>query len=140
LIRDLYKSYSQKIVILIDEYDALVLKVINKPILLEFTREVMSNFYLQIKSADPYLDFVFITGCTKFSKMGVFSSLNNLVDISLENEFGSLMGITHEELKDNFSLFISNTAKILNLSVRCGKAHSPWRLRCLPGNSLCSGR
>jgi hypothetical protein len=76
----------------------------------------MSNFYSQVKTADKHLDFVFITGCTKFARMGVFSSLNNLVDISLDPEFGVFMGITHEELLSNFSSFISITAQILNTS------------------------
>jgi hypothetical protein len=106
---------------LIDEYDAPVIKVIQTPglsrikDLLEDTRGVMSNFYSKIKSADDYLDLVFITGVTKFSLMGVFSTLNNLTDISLLPEFAAIAGFTQEELENSFRPFIGRTADALNL-------------------------
>ncbi|MDR1110933.1 MAG: ATP-binding protein [Deltaproteobacteria bacterium] len=121
LIEDIQASYSQKVVLLIDEYDAPVIKTIQDPVLskiknlIEDTRSIMSNFYSKVKSADEYLDFVFITGVTKFSRMGVFSTLNNLTDISLLPEFASFIGFTHEELELNFKPFIKRTADRLCL-------------------------
>ncbi|MDR1111532.1 MAG: ATP-binding protein [Deltaproteobacteria bacterium] len=121
LIRDVQKAYSQKVVLLIDEYDAPVIKVIQDPRLsgiadlLRDTRSVMSDFYGKIKSADKYLEFVFITGVTKFSRMGVFSSLNNITDISLSPEFAGIVGFTHEELENNFKPFVRRMADTLDL-------------------------
>jgi hypothetical protein len=106
---------------LVDEYDAPVIKVIQTPGLkkieglLEDTRTVMSDFYSKIKSMDQDLYFTFITGVTKFSRMGVFSALNNLIDISLMPEFSSIVGFTHEELASNFGPFIEETAASLRL-------------------------
>jgi hypothetical protein len=121
LIRDIQKAHSQKVVLLIDEYDAPVIKVIQDPGLSEIndllkkTRTVMSDFYAKIKSADEYLEFVFITGVTKFSRMGVFSTLNNLKDISLRPEFAAFMGYSQEELETNFGPFIRQMAIKLGL-------------------------
>jgi hypothetical protein len=121
LIEDVSERYSQKVVLLIDEYDAPVIRVIQDPglskvedLLLD-TRRVMSDFYGKIKSADENLEFVFITGVTKFSRMGVFSTLNNLKDISLKPEFAAFMGYTQEELETNFVPFIRRTANRLGL-------------------------
>jgi hypothetical protein len=121
LIEDVSERYSQKVVLLIDEYDAPVIRVIQDPglskvedLLLD-TRRVMSDFYGKIKSADEYLEFVFITGVTKFSRMGVFSTLNNLKDISLRPEFAAFMGYSQEELETNFGPFIRRTASRFGL-------------------------
>jgi hypothetical protein len=75
----------------------------------------MSDFYSKIKTADDYLEFVFITGVTKFSRMGVFSTLNNLTDISLLPEFAGVVGFTQEELEKYFKPFIGRTADTLCL-------------------------
>ena len=116
LVEDVSKAYSEKVVLLVDEYDAPVIKVVQTPglskieDLFEDTRTVMSNFYSKIKDLDEELHFVFITVVTKFSKMGVFSTLNNLTDISLLPEFASFIGFTHEELVENFKPFIAMVA------------------------------
>ncbi|MDR1110147.1 MAG: ATP-binding protein [Deltaproteobacteria bacterium] len=122
LILDIKKARSQNVVILIDEYDAPVIKIIQDPALakikdlLKDTRSIMSNFYSKIKDEDSNIDFVFITGVTKFSSMGVFSTLNNLKDISLLPEFAALLGFTQEELENNFMPFIRKTADRLCLT------------------------
>ncbi|MDR1109594.1 MAG: ATP-binding protein, partial [Deltaproteobacteria bacterium] len=121
LIRDINESCSQKVVLLIDEYDAPVIKVIQDPglsgiaDLLRDTRSVMSDFYGKIKSADEHLELVFITGVTKFSRMGVFSTLNNITDISLLPEFAAIVGFTQEELERYFKPFVRRTADSLDL-------------------------
>jgi hypothetical protein len=78
----------------------------------------MSNFYKMIKVANKALHFVFITGVTKFSRMGVFSTLNNIKDISLFPEFAALTGFTQKELEDNFRPYIKSTAESLQLTER----------------------
>ncbi|MDR1111640.1 MAG: AAA family ATPase, partial [Deltaproteobacteria bacterium] len=121
LIREIKEVCSKNAVLLIDEYDAPVIKIVQNPglskikDLLEDTRTVMSNFYSKIKDEDANLDFVFITGVTKFSRMGVFSTLNNIKDISLLPEFAALAGFTQEELENNFKPFIGRTADALDL-------------------------
>ncbi|MDR3205121.1 MAG: ATP-binding protein [Deltaproteobacteria bacterium] len=122
LIPDVKKARSQDVVLLIDEYDAPVIKVIQTPglakikDLLEDTRTIMSNFYSKIKDAEADLHFVLITGVTKFSRMGIFSSLNTIKDISLSPQFASLVGFTHEELIENFKPFIEMAARKFNLN------------------------
>jgi hypothetical protein len=79
-------------------------------------RETLRIFYSQIKAAAEHIEFVFITGVTKFSRMGVFSMPNNLVDISLMPEFGEFMGDTQKELTDNFAPHIKETAEELEMT------------------------
>lgn len=115
LIRQLQKQQGQ-VVILIDEYD--------KPILdnlLDFKnandmREVLRSFYTVLKSCDEYLRFVFITGISKFSKMGVFSAMNNLEDISMDKRFGDIAGYTQSELEYYFADWLNATANVMNIS------------------------
>jgi hypothetical protein len=102
---------------LVDEYDAPVLNAIQEPKsiknkrFIDQTRKVMRGFYTIIKAADAFTDFVFLTGISKFSRMGVFSSLNNINDISLDPEYAALMGYTQKELLDNFTPFVEKVAK-----------------------------
>jgi hypothetical protein len=109
------------VVVLIDEYDSPVISVIQREKSayaeqLDDTRNVMRSFYSRIKTADEHIESAFITGLTKFSRMGVFSTLNNLVDLSLEPEFGAFMGYTQEELENNFRGFTARTANELGMS------------------------
>ncbi|MDR0620540.1 MAG: ATP-binding protein [Deltaproteobacteria bacterium] len=123
LIKDVSEANSnKKVVLLVDEYDAPVIKVIQDPALskieglLRATRSVMSNFYSKIKDLDRYLDFVFITGITKYTQTSIYSGFNNLRDISLKPEFAPFAGFTQEELENNFRPFIRRTADKLKLS------------------------
>ncbi|MDR1313213.1 MAG: AAA family ATPase, partial [Deltaproteobacteria bacterium] len=122
LIQDVHKASGQKAVLLLDEYDAPVINIIgrekrscDKNLLMD-TRTVMQDFYTQIKVEEEHIKFAFITGVTKFSRMGVFSRLNNLLDISLFPGFSAFMGYTHEELKTYFAPFITHTARALKMS------------------------
>ncbi|MBF0224488.1 MAG: ATP-binding protein [Desulfobacterales bacterium] len=98
--RDLIESLEQinKVVILIDEYDKPIIDVINNIELAKANRETLKAFYSVIKEADPYLRFVFLTGVSKFSKISVFSGLNNLFDITMHREYAELLGYTQNEL------------------------------------------
>ena len=102
LIRYAYEKYNQKVVVLIDEYDKPILDNIEKKILPYQVREILKGFYGVIKESDKYLQFVFITGVSKFSKVNLFSGLNNLLDITLDPEFATICGYTELELQTTF--------------------------------------
>ena len=90
-----------KVVILIDEYDKPLVENIYAPHVEEI-RQVLENFYINIKASDEHLRFVFMTGVTKFSKVSVFSKLNNLRDISMSEAFATMYGYTQEEVEHYF--------------------------------------
>ena len=104
LLRYIYETTHQQVIVLVDEYD--------KPLLLtleegledlnnEYCR-ILKGFFAVLKSGDPYLRFVFLTGVSRFSKISLFSDLNHLNDISLNRDYSSVCGITEDELKSNF--------------------------------------
>ena len=98
IIERAYKKTGKKVVVLIDEYDAPLLDVVHEEEMLPVLRNVMRNFYSPLKDCDPYLQFVFITGITKFSQLSIFSELNNLLNISMDEEYAAVCGITKEEM------------------------------------------
>ena len=89
-------------VVLVDEYDKPLLEALENDELEEHNKAVFKGFFGTLKSYDEYLRFVFITGVTKFSKVSIFSDLNQLDDISLSKRFAGLCGITEEEVEENF--------------------------------------
>lgn len=89
----------ERAVIIIDEYDAPLLDVMNDKVKLEPMRQIMRNFYSPIKSLDPYLQFAFITGINKFAQLSIFSELNNLKNISMMPEYSAICGISQAELE-----------------------------------------
>jgi len=105
-------STQAKVAILIDEYDAPLLKHIATPETATEIRDFLSGFYTTIKALDPYIYFTFFTGVTKFSKTSLFSGANNLDDISLSEEFATICGYTEEEVVTNFNDWIADCAKI----------------------------
>jgi hypothetical protein len=111
LIQRAFKQTGQKAVILIDEYDAPLLEVLTMPEKLDEVRNVMREFYSQIKYCDEYIHFAFMTGISTFSQLGMFSELNNLKNITNEDAYASLCGITLPELKDNFAYGIRKFAE-----------------------------
>jgi hypothetical protein len=111
LIRSACKQTGQKVVILIDEYDAPLLEVLTEPEKLAEVRGFMRKFYSQIKNCDEYIRFAFMTGISTFSQLGMFSELNNLRNITNDNDYASLCGITLPELKDNFEYGIRKFAE-----------------------------
>jgi hypothetical protein len=110
LIKRAYEQTGQKVVILIDEYDAPLLEVLLMTEKLEEVRNYMRNFYSQIKSSYQYLRFAFLTGISTFSQLGMFSELNNLNDITNVDEYSAICGVTLQELKDNFRFGIHKFA------------------------------
>ena len=97
IVESAYKKFGQKVVVIIDEYDALMLNTIHDDDLQDKIREQQNNLFSPLKELDPYLRFVFITGITKFSQMSIFSTLNNLHDISLLPDYERLCGISMDE-------------------------------------------
>lgn len=116
LIQHAYEKTGNKVVVLIDEYDAPLLDVLSDDKSLEENRQVMRNFYSPLKSCDQYLRFVFITGITKFSQLSIFSELNNLQNISMMPQYAGICGITTEELQTQFSDDIDDFASRVNKS------------------------
>jgi hypothetical protein len=112
LIQKVYRITGRKVVLLIDEYDAPIMNVFHKPDVLQGVREVMRNFYSSLKANNEYLKFVFITGVSTFSQMGIFSELNNLDVITNERTYASICGITEQELIDKFQQGIADIAEV----------------------------
>ncbi len=113
---DLFEQLSKKgkVAVLIDEYDKPILEHLDNPDKAEKIRDILRSFYSTLKDADPYLEFVLLTGITKFTKTGVFSTLNNLNDISAWDEFSQMMGYTQEELEKYFDVYIDIGMKKMN--------------------------
>jgi len=116
LIIKMYTKHNRQIVVLIDEYDKLYIDHVDNHEMAEKVREVLANFYVQIKGNDELLSFALLTGISKFAKMGVFSKLNTLTDISLRDEYAALCGITKDELLANFDDYIDITAEAMNIT------------------------
>ena len=111
LIVSAYEKTGKKVVILIDEYDAPLLDVVHEEKTLPVLRNVMRNFYSPLKASDPYLQFVFLTGITKFSQLSIFSELNNLKNISMRPDYAGVCGITKEEMLTAMSDYIDDFAE-----------------------------
>jgi len=104
------KKYDGKVVILLDEYDKPYTDFVNDPVMAENVRNVLRNFYVQIKTNDRYIRFTFITGISKFAKFGVFSALNTPSDISLMPKYAEICGYTEEEIIQYFPDYLEDTA------------------------------
>ena len=103
IIRRAFMKTGQRVVILIDEYDAPLLDVVHEDKTLPVLRNVMRNFYSPLKACDPYLRFVFMTGITKFSQLSIFSELNNLRNISMDTSYAAVCGISEDEMLSQMS-------------------------------------
>ena len=100
----------QKVVVLIDEYDAPMLDSNAKPELQEQIRSIMRDFFSPLKANEGLLRFVFLTGITKFSQLSIFSELNNIKNYSLDDRYATICGFTEQELLDNFHEGITDLA------------------------------
>ncbi|MGP1577760.1 MAG: ATP-binding protein [Treponema sp.] len=103
LLKRIYQQTGQQVVILVDEYDKPLLQTMGvNEVLNEDYRNTLKAFYSVMKTCDEYIRFAFLTGVTKFSKISIFSDLNNLKDISLNETYAGICGITQQELESNF--------------------------------------
>ncbi|MBQ7456145.1 MAG: AAA family ATPase [Desulfovibrio sp.] len=114
-IEAIYKKYGS-IVLLIDEYDKPILDAIPDEEKALCMRKILRDFYTTIKSCDEYFRFIFITGISKFSKIGLFSAMNNLLDISLTEQYSDIVGYTQEEIESYFDERIQYIARKKNIS------------------------
>ena len=115
LISAVYAKTGKQVVVLIDEYDAPLLDVVHEDEKLEGLRNVMRNFYSPLKAAEKKLRFVFLTGITKFSQLSIFSELNNINNVSMDEPYAGICGITKEELLTQMSEDIGELANQLGL-------------------------
>ena len=116
LVTRAYKQTGQKAVVIIDEYDAPLLDVVHEEDNLQQLRRIMQNFYSPLKMLDPYLEFTFITGITKFSQLSIFSELNNLDNISMLDQYSAICGISLTELTTVMRPDVEGLGRALGLS------------------------
>ena len=110
-------SAKGKVVVLVDEYDAPILEYLAKDIGKAYeNRDLLKGFYSVLKDLDTSLELVFLTGVSKFSKIGIFSGLNNLEDLSMHPAYANMLGYTQQELEANFSEEIDIAKDVLKLS------------------------
>ena len=116
LINAVYQKTGKQVVVLIDEYDAPLLDVAHEKEKLDELRNTMRNFYSPLKGNESMLRFVFMTGITKFSQLSIFSELNNIKNVSMDEPYAGICGITKEELLTQMSDDIDALAEHLELS------------------------
>ncbi len=111
VIRAAFEATGKKVVILVDEYDKPMLNVIASEELVDLYRDQLKAFYSNLKTMDPYIEIAMLTGVARFSKVSIFSDLNNLRDISFSETFSGICGITSEELDLYFKDGIAHLAE-----------------------------
>lgn len=116
IIRRACEKTGRKVVILIDEYDKPLLNTIHRPELADVYRSQLKAFYSNMKTMDAYIEMAMLTGVARFSKVSIFSDLNNLWDISFSEKFSAICGITSEELSHYFQDGIGELSKIMQCS------------------------
>lgn len=116
VIQRAYQQTGKQVVVLIDEYDAPLLDVMHEDKNLPILRNVMRNFYSPLKACDPYLRYVFLTGITKFSQLSIFSELNNIKNISMDEPYAAICGITEEEIKEQMSYDLDLLAEKMQIT------------------------
>ena len=112
LVRKLHTKFNERVVILIDEYDKPIIDFLGKDEIhiAEENRNIMKTFYSPIKGLDAHLRFFFLTGVSRFSKVSIFSDLNNLIDLTLNPLAKTLLGYTQEELEYYFADYIKHVS------------------------------
>ena len=104
----------QKIVLLIDEYDTPLSAVLNNEKEFIARRDILYSFYSKLKQYQGRFRFIFITGVTYYAHTSIFSAFNNLTDLTLDSDYGALLGYTSEELEKYFREYIDNAVVTLN--------------------------
>ncbi len=116
IIRKAHEKTGERVVILVDEYDKPLLQSIGNEELQDKFRNTLKAFYSVLKTQDQYIKFAFLTGVTKFGKVSVFSDLNNLEDLSMNEQYVSICGITEEELLHNFDEDVATLGQAYKIS------------------------
>lgn len=122
IISGAHRKTGRKVVILVDEYDKPLVGNLNKEEEFEYYRLSLASLYSNFKSSAEHIQLVFLTGVSRFSKLSVFSDLNNLKDITFSNEYADICGITEKELLETFSAGINRLAEKegVNYQEACG--------------------
>ena len=115
LIEKLHYATGQQVVVLIDEYDKPIIDNLSVPEVMEENKRILHSYYQILKAADEHLRFVFLTGVSKFAGVSIFSGLNNLNDISLDDRYASICGYTQQELESNFSEHLDDAAHYMGI-------------------------
>ncbi len=103
IIQRAYEMTGKQVAVIIDEYDAPLLDVLHDDGELDDKRKVMQEFYVPLKANEQYVKFCFITGITKFSQLSIFSTINNMKNVTLSPRFSAICGITEQEVKEVFA-------------------------------------
>ncbi|MDO5130692.1 MAG: AAA family ATPase [Prevotellaceae bacterium] len=117
LIHHAFEQTGNKVVVILDEYDAPVMRLLYEKEQLEAMRTMLREFYQVLKDEGAYLKFVFITGVTKFSQMSIFSELNNLKQVSMFDEYSGLCGVTQKELDTVLRPCVEEYAEVLDITL-----------------------
>lgn len=112
LISRAYEQTGKQVVVIIDEYDAPLLEVLHEEGMLDRMRKVMQEFFVPLKACEAMVKFCFITGITKFSQLSIFSTINNLTNVTLDSRFAAICGITEDELTTTLRSDIDELAKV----------------------------
>ncbi|MBD5328914.1 MAG: AAA family ATPase, partial [Bacteroides sp.] len=116
ILQTAHEKTGRQVVVLVDEYDKPLVGNLNKQEMFEYYRAQLASVYSNFKSSAEHIKLVFMTGISRFSKLSVFSDLNNLKDISFSDEFADICGITERELLDNFQPGIRQLAENYRVS------------------------
>jgi hypothetical protein len=116
LIKTLHETTGRPVVFLVDEYDKPITDYLTDAEAMKANQKVLHDFYQVLKGADEHIRFIFMTGISKFSGLAIFSSLNNLSDITLHEDYATICGYTQAELESNFSDYMDNAGRRLNMS------------------------
>ncbi|MDR1039693.1 MAG: AAA family ATPase [Deltaproteobacteria bacterium] len=103
---------ARNVVLLIDEYDFPLLRHLRDPIKIEQMRSILYGLYSSIKGCSKFLRFVFITGITKFKHPSLFSALNNVMDITFDENFSTICGFTKDEIKLNYGMYLDKALSV----------------------------
>ncbi|MDR3291226.1 MAG: ATP-binding protein [Methanobrevibacter sp.] len=112
LIEEIYKKFDSKVVVLIDEYDKAISSHLDDMEIAKNNRDTLREFYQVLKGSDQYLEFLFITGITKFAKTSIFSDLNNIDDLTIHPRYSKICGYTQEELEYYFKEYILKISEL----------------------------
>ena len=111
-----YQKTGQKVVVLIDEYDKSLIDYLDNDTRFEENRRFLKSFYGIMKPSDEYLEFVLLTGVSQFSKVSIFSDLNNIQDLTLHSNFGDIVGISQEDLENYFEEELNTISEAKNIT------------------------
>ena len=127
LIDRAYEKTGKQVTVIIDEYDAPLLDVLHENERLRDMREILQEFYQRLKKQEPKIKFCFITGITKFSQLSIFSTINNLLNVTMDPKFSCICGITEQELTSVLDGDIRRLAEVYGITPE--EMHAKLKLR-----------